>query len=955
MDHRESQALRIVRDALEVEPGARTAYVDLRCGADPALRARVDTLLDRAQTLDSQPDDAAPFEVDMPATDPLVGARLGPFRVAERIGRGGMGVVYRGEREDADFRQTVALKLIRRGYDFDDVHARFLRERRILSRLSHPHLARFIDGGVADDGRPWFALEYVEGEPITQWCDRRRLDVRARVQLLLDVCAAVQYAHTALVVHRDLKPGNILVDANGTARLLDFGIAGLLGGDEDGRAEATALGARPLTPAYAAPEQRAGEPGGVAADVYSLGVVAYELIAGVLPHPRDRTAERPAPDRPPPPLTRAITRDGAGRTPSTTGDNGGSDADTPAGHDAPARLAARNTTWRRYRATVRGDLTAIVHTALAVEPERRYPTVAAFAEDLQRWLDGVPVRVSGNGLAYRVGKFVRRNAVPVALAGVCLALLVAGVAGVMWQSRQTALAAERATTVKNFLADLLTSANPFIQPGATPTVRDLLDRAGERVEREFAHRPELAAELLGLIGTSYRGLGEMQLADRHLSHAIATADGTRVDPTVLGEIQAEHIFALIGRSEYAQAIATAEGALARLPDDADVTRSRLLIGAATAHLLAGDNQAALAHGSQAADLACADDAGDEQACVQALIELKYFRQFAGDQAGALTTAEEAWRRAERLHAGAENPQRVQAAGSYGDALAFSGRSEEAITLLATTVDLAREIYGERNFRYARALDLYAGALDEAERLPDALAATRQALEVAHAAMPRTPLSAGLVHRAARLELDLFRTDDAAATLDLSADQLPDPLPEYLAPHLQLDGLRLRSQRDGPTPDLVQEIAAFADARAAAAGTAFIPADQLAMRLAIEAGQLDLAERLLQRLRAAVEDAGAASVAQVDLLDAQLLASRGDIDVARTILADARSALEELDRPPGPLLFEAMRLEADLTCRRGDLTSGRRLHGSATAFWREHVDPPHLPAAVNALPASCDAG
>src|SRR5690606_4609993 len=229
MNHADSVAKRsitILRDALDLEDAdARDAFVRERCGTDAALFAHVASLLRGADEADDGPGGAS-------TSDPLLGTRLGPFRVVERIGRGGMGVVYRGLREGADFAQQVALKVIRRGFDFDDVHARFLRERRILARLSHPNLARFIDGGIAPGGRPWFALDHVDGESITRWCDTRRLDVRARIRRFLDACAAVQYAHGQLVVHRDLKPANVLVDGTGAVRLLDFGIAGLLGGDE---------------------------------------------------------------------------------------------------------------------------------------------------------------------------------------------------------------------------------------------------------------------------------------------------------------------------------------------------------------------------------------------------------------------------------------------------------------------------------------------------------------------------------------------------------------------------------------------------------------------------------------------------------------------------------------------------------------------------------------------------
>ena len=238
-DSTSKQALQILRDALDVASGEeRDVFVRGRCGADAALLTRVASLLRGV----GEADGGAPEEPV--AADPLLGTLLGPFRVDERVGRGGMGIVYRGLREGEDFAQEVALKVIHRGFDFDDVHARFLRERRILARLDHPHLAHFIDGGVVPDGRPWFALEFVRGEALTRWCDERGLDIRARVRVFLDVCAAVQYAHTQLVVHRDLKPANILVDGDGRVKLLDFGIAKLVGNDDRAGEFPTTIGPR---------------------------------------------------------------------------------------------------------------------------------------------------------------------------------------------------------------------------------------------------------------------------------------------------------------------------------------------------------------------------------------------------------------------------------------------------------------------------------------------------------------------------------------------------------------------------------------------------------------------------------------------------------------------------------------------------------------------------------------
>ena len=475
MSQRSLEVLRIVRDALDAEPGERAHFVTARCAGNAALRERVDAML---RNLDGEGD------AQTIAGDALIGERLGPFRIAERIGKGGTGVVYRGMRDGADFTQTVAIKLIRRGFDFDDVQARFLRERRILARLNHANLARFIDGGVAPDGRPWFALEFVDGDAITRWCDAQRLDVRERVRLFLDVCAAVQYAHGQLVVHRDLKPGNVLVGGDGTVRLLDFGIARLLEGSDDATAPLTVAGSSyALTPEYAAPEQFAHAAAGVASDVYSLGVILYELVTGVLPYVLDShdlaAAQRTVRETPPESPTQAITRSEDGRP------------------DTATRLAARRSGIAAYRSTVRGDLARILDKALAKEPARRYASVQAFADDLSHWLDGAPVQATGNSLRYRLGKFLRRHRLSTALATLALAGIIAGAATALWQAHLARQQAQSAIAMKDAVLELLRQSDVRDEHDRI-SVADLLERGGASL-RALPAGSELRIEMLGVL------------------------------------------------------------------------------------------------------------------------------------------------------------------------------------------------------------------------------------------------------------------------------------------------------------------------------------------------------------------------------------------------------------------------------------------------------------------------
>lgn len=390
-------------EAAELRGPARDRFLRDRCGTDVALREEVRSLLvagdaaggaEESTTSDdfirravhaALPRDA----VAEPGTDRTIGA----WRLLEPIGSGGMGVVFRAERMDADYEQVVALKLLRSSVTGEQDVRRFAAERRILAGLEHPSIARLLEGGETEDGTPYLVMEYVRGEPVDAWCGANSPDTRARVRLFLRVCDAVAYAHRNLVVHRDLKPSNILVTEGGAPKLVDFGIAKLLE-DADGAEVVTGTLFRAMTPVYASPEQVTGKPIGVASDIYSLGVVLYELLAG------DRPYEVPTGS--PTATVRAICETEPPRPSARARQSG------------DARLAR----------TLRGDLDNIVLHALRKEPERRYPSASDLASDLRSWLDGRPVSASPATWQYCTGKFVSRNRLGVAAAGlVVLALL----------------------------------------------------------------------------------------------------------------------------------------------------------------------------------------------------------------------------------------------------------------------------------------------------------------------------------------------------------------------------------------------------------------------------------------------------------------------------------------------------------------------------------------------------
>jgi serine/threonine protein kinase len=414
---RAARALAIVRGAFDREGPARARWIANETLGDDVMRAEVERLL--------AADDSAGGPLDRPlmqqvaeqaeGADPRIGTRVGPFVLRELLGRGGMGNVYRAERDAGDFRQTVAVKLLRLA-DGDDAQAarRFARERQILVRLQHPNIAHFLDGGVSGHGQPWYALELVEGESITQHAERAQASVAARLQWVMQVCDAVQYAHQNLVLHRDLKPANILIDAQSQVKLLDFGIAKLLQSDNDGDDPPTRTEHRAFTPDYAAPEQLEGGAVSTATDLFALGVLLFELLTGRRPFRRS-----------------------GGIGSLVTGERGAV--------EAPSRVLARETGDARRAARLRGDLDTIVLTCLQLDPARRYVSAAALKRDLERHLAGLPIDARPDSFGYRTSKFVRRHRVGVAAGSVLVLALLATTALSITQARRAERESARAT------------------------------------------------------------------------------------------------------------------------------------------------------------------------------------------------------------------------------------------------------------------------------------------------------------------------------------------------------------------------------------------------------------------------------------------------------------------------------------------------------------------------------
>ena len=512
----------IFDQVVDAKPAARVDVLTELCNGDSDLYREVWALLAAGERQAAFEHDVIAVQAELAdewsrsrVMDVIVahGSRIGPWRVIRELGRGGMGIVLLVERADGQFEQRAALKLIKRGMDSEALLARFLRERQIVARLEHPHIARLLDGGI-DDGLPYFAMEYVDGQPLLQHCAERRLGLDARIKLFVDICAAVQFAHRALIVHLDLKSSNVLVTADGAVKLLDFGIAKLL--VEDIQATQTReSSSRPLTPAYAAPEQLCGEAVSTATDVYALGAILYELLAGARPYDFSDT---------------------------TTIDEIRKRIDTTPPIPPSVRATADSPVQSRQ---LRGDLDTIVLTALKREPERRYPTVDALAQDLQRFLLAEPVRARRDTAWYRLGKFTSRHRVGVALAGLALFGLIATTSVALWQARVAREQARRAELVTGFVIDIFRVADPQGVPGGVKlSAVDVLDAGAQRLDAQLVSQPQLAARFGEVMGTIYVELGQYDRAIALLKHAIDARRGVPTD-----DADAD-LLTELGRAEY---------------------------------------------------------------------------------------------------------------------------------------------------------------------------------------------------------------------------------------------------------------------------------------------------------------------------------------------------------------------------------------------------------------------
>jgi serine/threonine-protein kinase len=498
----------LLDELLELDGKLRAQRLAMIQATDPGLATELGKLMDLEA---ERPDFLSQPVVDSGALGMQAGQEIGPYKLVSPLGEGGMGQVWLAVRADGLYERRVAIKLLRPGLGDVGLHARFTRERQILARLGHAHIARLLDAGISADGQPYLALDYVRGEPITDYAQKLTLDLRTRLQLFLQVCAAVSHAHANLVVHRDLKPSNILVTSAGEVCLLDFGIAKLLDQEGTKAGEITRTGARTFTLHYAAPEQLRGEVITTMTDVYALGVVLYELLTECKPYELSRQSDAA--------WEEAILEVEPAR---------------------PSQVALRrakeseSVAERRRARALSGDLDNIILKTLSKLPEQRYASVEALAQDVRRYLDGQPVQARAQSFGYRTRKYLRRHALGLGIGFGVSTVLAVALAIVSWQASRAVQEASRAQAMQDFVIALFeNSGNASSTRGVD--VRALLDAGVSRADTELATQPQARAELLGLIARLRSGLGDdaeaLALLDRQ--HELLQPLGARAPPSLL--------------------------------------------------------------------------------------------------------------------------------------------------------------------------------------------------------------------------------------------------------------------------------------------------------------------------------------------------------------------------------------------------------------------------------------
>jgi len=896
LSHEQWQLLSPYLDqALAMSDDERAAWLRSLGEQNPALAGQLVALLDEHRVL-AQEGFLENGRFGLPSAPGLAGHKIGAYTLISSIGQGGMGSVWLAERSDGRFERRVAVKFLNLARMGKSGEERFKREGSILGRLAHAHIAELMDAGVSPAGQPYLVLEYVEGDHIDHYCDRQRLNVEARIGLFLEVLAAVAHAHANLIVHRDLKPSNVLVSKDGRVKLLDFGIAKLLEGEaHEGAATLLTLDRGPMTPEYAAPEQITGAPVTTATDVYALGVLLYVVLTGQ--HPAGRGLRSPAE------LVKAIV-DTEPTRPSdvvaVTKENA---------EETTTNAARRTTTPDKLSRLLRGDLDTIVAKALKKNPQERYASVTALADDLRRYLKHEPIGARPDTLAYRAGKFIRRNRAVVALAALAFAATMAGVAGTLVQAHRAR--AERDFAFQQLaLAGATNDLNSFLLSDAAPsgkpfTVNDLLERAQRIIERQHGN-DAVRVQLLISIGRQYTTQDQDAKGRPLLEEAYRLSRGIS-DPSTRAQASCALAEVLSHGDQLPRAEPLIQQGLRELSNEPQFAMDRMFC------LLRGneiardsdDTGLAIARAQEAARVVKQSPLDSDLLEFGVLDHLAESYRAAGKQREAIPVFEQAAALLASL--GRDNTETAGTLfNNWALALDQLGRTVEAESTFHRAIDISRADQSDRGVSPMLLIN-YARVLHSLNRLDEAADYAERGYATAQKSGAAAIVNQSLLERA-RIYDDQHNPDQAAAMLAEVEPRLRKDLPpgHYAFAALASEHARLQMERGNFVSALRYANDAVAIMEAAAksgkGGGQFVPG-ALSIRASVElaAGRpdqavADAARALDMFQKVAQPGEHSRLLGKAYLILARALAAQGKADEARAV---AHSAAEHLQASLGP--------------------------------------------------------
>jgi len=923
----------VIDKALALEEELREGYIRKTCGHNPAM---LDEALDyysfikranETKFLESGSQKYSDLLLDSEneIEQNVIGTKIGPYQITTLIGEGGMGAVYLAKRIDGEFSQKVAIKFLRGGYFSSYMRKRFKNEKKILSKLNHPNITRLLDGGITDDGTPYLTMEYVDGLPLDEFCNTNKLGVKDRLNIFLQLCEAVQFAHSKLIIHRDLKPQNIFVTTEGQVKIMDFGIAKFLNPDLEGEGTLqTRQGQIIASFNYAAPEQFRSEEKTIAVDVYGLGALLYLLLTGQPPHQFEDSSISEI---------ESIIREKAPVSPGQLSSN--------------------------KFGPISSDLEAVIMKALRKEVSERYSSVQNFSDDIHRYLNQKPVHAKDRSTAYKIKKYIARNKAPIGTAVLVLftiiGFLLYHVNAMNQQVERAEHEAERAEVVKSFLVNMFSEANPYISPGEPITVRALLDQNTEEIISKFADQPDIALELLDVIGTAQMDLANRQQARVTLEKGFKMIESGTVelDPPDLASYKLKLAAIYSGVSERRTELLVQAKSLIKDHPDELLLQSEIERGLAYSAFAEGDFDHSVELIRDAINIACETDIFKENPdyCIRILGDAYYFLDAGGKHDEAFEAAEQSYKITMDYFEDSDHQRKAVSGQLYAEALVNHHRPNEAIDVIHQSQETVKIYDGEDNMRLVYLAFPLAFAESARGNDQKAIEHWRWALT---RLMEEDPDGLGrpvqLNHMVERL-LNLKRFEEARHAYEEFAFEDPEHIPFHAIWKERYNEFRMKYLTSPPgdisMQDWLNVLETFQENY-----DALVPMLKMnAIDYTLTYSDLEAAQYWYDKLNTLENFDPKANHTSL-LTFARYWLAENNIEKAEKTLDRARALFEEREEHQGPRIAKLNAIQAEILCRSGDDPSGEVLLRQAEQEWILAEGHPDGLLTLQAYAASC---